>query len=558
MRGKRALIAVLTALVLAGCGSLPTSGPVEPGVEAAPDEGVGYVVADDPHTGDTPSQIVRGFQSAAVAGIADDFSTARKFLSQSAKGEWDPAAQVVIYDGAAPLAYSKPDDESVKVSATVVATVDENGVYTAAAPGTTTTLSYELARNAAGEWRISELPDGVLMSEVNFGTLYRKTPLYFLTADADTLVPDVRWYPQRNSATYAVRGLLAGASEWLAPAVISAVPTGTELSIDSVTVTGGTATVPLTSAVQTASAEDRALLVGQIEATLTALPQVQSVQITVGDVPLEVNATIPPLEQDPGVGRTLTLLTAGDRLATFNGSEVVPNPDSVPLDPLDPSDPAVPLDSNLPEVMLAGDSRVVTAPTTQSSSDTLVQGKQLLAPSYGPKGWIWTAEQNNTGQLVLARPDGQTKVLPAPSLDGVKLRALRVSRDGTRLALIAATDESVEVSVHAITIDDHGEPGGLGPALRVGRILTDATDVVWVGESTLAVLGVSKTNETVHEVEVGGRTTALPSVEGTVDIAAGRGMRNVYLTTSDGRLFGRSGNGWAVVADGVHDPTFPG
>src|SRR5699024_10747932 len=162
----------------------------------------------------------------------------------------------------------------------------------------------------------------------NFGTLSRKTRLSFLTADADTLVPDVRWYPQRNSATYAVRGLLAGASEWLAPAVISAVPTGTELSIDSVTVTGGTATVPLTSAVQTASAEDRALLVGQIEATLTALPQVQSVQITVGDVPLEVNATTPPLELDPGVGRTLTLLTGGDRLATFNGSEVVPTPDS--------------------------------------------------------------------------------------------------------------------------------------------------------------------------------------------------------------------------------------
>src|SRR5699024_1543101 len=247
----------------------------------------------------------------------------------------------------------------------------------------------------------------------------------------------------------------------------------------------------------------RALLVGQIEATLTALPQVQSVQITVGDVPLEVNATIPPLEQDPGVGRTLTLLTAGDRLATFNGSEVVPMPDSVPLSPLDPSDPAVPLDSELPDVMLSGDGQLVTVPTTHSGADTLVQGKQLLAPSYGPQGWIWTAEKNNSGQLILARANGQTKVLPAPSLQGTKLRALRVSRDGTRLALITATDESVEVSVHAITVDDHGSPAGLGPGLRVGRILTDATDVVWVGESTLAVLGVSKTNGTVHEVEVG-------------------------------------------------------
>src|SRR5699024_12685544 len=102
VRGKRALIAVLTTLVLAGCGSLPTSGPVEPGVEAAPDEGGGYVVADDPHTGDTPSQIVRGFQSAAVAGSAADFSTARKFLRQSATGEWGAGAAAVVDDGGAP------------------------------------------------------------------------------------------------------------------------------------------------------------------------------------------------------------------------------------------------------------------------------------------------------------------------------------------------------------------------------------------------------------------------------------------------------------------------
>lgn len=558
MRRLRVAVAIMTALMLTGCASLPTDGPVSPGVEAGPDEGVGYVVADDPHPGDTPSQIVRGFQSASVAGIADDYTTARKFLSQSAKGEWDPAAQVVIYDGAAPLTYSKPNDETVKISATVVATVDEKGIYSAAAPGTTTTLTYDLVQNADGEWRISQLPDGVLMSEVNFGTLYRQTPLYFLTADADTLVPDVRWYPQRNSATYAVRGLLAGASDWLAPAVISAVPTGTELSIDSVTVTGGVATVPLTPAVQGASAQDRALLVAQIETTLTALPQVQSVRITVGDVPLEVNAPPPQLQLDPGVGRTVTVLTSTDRLATFNGSEVTPLPDSVPLGPFDPSDPAVAQHSDLPTVMLAGKGQLVTVPTTKTGSRTLLQGEHLVAPSYGPHGWIWTAERTNPGTLLLARPTGETATVPAPSLAGSTVRALRVSRDGTRLAVITASDDSVEVMVHAITVDDHGNPAGLGPGLRVGRVLSEASDVVWAGESTLAVLGVSKANVTVHEVEVGGRTTALPSVENAVDIAAGRGMRDVYLATSDGRLFGRSGSGWAVVADGVHDPTFPG
>src|SRR5699024_10720022 len=135
-------------------------------------------------------------------------------------------------------------------------------------------------------------------------------------------------------ATYAVRGLMAGAGEWLSPAVISAIPDGTELSIDSVTVSGGIANVPLTSAVQTASADDRALLVAQIEQTLTSVSQVQGVQVTVGDVPLEVSASTPDLAVDPGVGRTVTVLNEDDELATYNGAEVTPVPDAVDLSSL--------------------------------------------------------------------------------------------------------------------------------------------------------------------------------------------------------------------------------
>src|SRR5699024_6744271 len=117
--------------------------------------------------------------------------------------------------------------------------------------------------------------------------------------------------------------------------------------------------VPLTPAVQTASADDRALLVAQIEKTLTSLPQVQGVRVTVGDVPLEVSATTPDLTVDPGVGRTVTVLNQDDQLATYNGAEVTPVPDAVDLSGLDPTDPAVGYDPEEQTVMLAGGSQLV-------------------------------------------------------------------------------------------------------------------------------------------------------------------------------------------------------
>lgn len=557
-RARRVLTVLVAFALLTGCASLPTDGSVHPGVEAGQDEGVAYVVADDPQPGDGPAQIVRGFQSAAVAGIADDFNTARKFLTQNTRSDWDPAAQVVIYDGSAPLTYDDTVEGTVTVSATVVATVDDEGVYTQAAPGTMATITYELVSDAAGEWRISDLPDGVLMSEVNFSTLYRKTPLYFISSDGTALVPDLRWYPTRNSATYAVRGLMAGAAEWLAPAVISAIPDGTELSIDSVTVSGGVATVPLTAAVQTASAQDRALLVEQIQRTLTALPQVQGVQVTVGDVPLEVSASAPDLRVNPGVGRTLTVLTTGDRLAAYNGAEVSELPDSVDLSSLDPADPAVGYLSNEQTVLLAGHTRLITAATSTEDATVLLEGENLLPPSYAPNGWIWTGERENTGELTIARAEGNVETIETPALAGMHVRGLRVSRDGARLALIVDSDGSVQVLVHAITIDSDGTPNGLGPPLLVGRELTEASDLVWVDETQLAVLGVSQTALSVHVVEVGGRTTPLPSVPDTVRVASARGVRDLYLATEDGTLYGRSGNGWAPIASGVRYPTFPG
>src|SRR5690625_7344035 len=104
----------------------------------------------------------------------------------------------------------------------------------------------------------------------------------------------------------------------------------------------------------------------------------------------------------------------------------------------------------------------------------------------------------------------------------MQVRAIRVSRDGARLAVVVDADGAVQVLVHAITVDADGTPTGLGPPLPVGRELTDATDMVSVDETQLAVPGVSEPATTAHVAEAGGPTTPPPSVPATVGGAAGR------------------------------------
>ncbi|MBK5250157.1 MAG: GerMN domain-containing protein, partial [Actinomycetales bacterium] len=394
---------MLTVLALAGCASLPSGGPVQRGVEGAPAPDGIVLLAEDPKPGDSPVDVVRGFLSGSAAGLADDFTVARKYLTEAAGSVWRPSGGVIIYSGTIPLVVEEREAGVVDVTATVAGSVDARGVYIAALPGTTTTSEYHLVQDAADQWRIGDLEDGVLMSEVIFGAQYRQTALYFLSPDGEALVPDTRWYPQRNSATSALQGLFGGAVEWLAPGVISAIPPGTALSFDAVTVSGGVAQVDVTEEILQAGAADRLLLRTQIEQTLTQLPQLRQVVISVDGVTLSSPGRVPELVVDPTVGRSPTVLTDGELMA-FNGSALVPAAGAVLLEELQPSHPAMPYHDG-PAVILSGANTLVTVPTATDTSSVVAQGVGLVPPSYDRYGWVWTANAANSGALIAGAVD---------------------------------------------------------------------------------------------------------------------------------------------------------
>ena len=551
------LLAGLLGLVLAGCAGLPMSGPVGDGARALDEPGTVFPLAYSPAAGADPRAIVQGFLAAGAAGLGDNYALARQYLAGGVRASWQPTAGVVVYSTAQTLVFLPVSETRISVTLPVVATVDADGRYAEASPGAQQDAVFDMRRDNAGQWRISGLADGVLLSELIFSTVYRATPLYFLTPARDMLVPEVRWFPQRNVATYAVRALLAGPSPWLRDAVTTAFPDGTRLAVESVPVDAdGNAAVDLTTAAATASTQDRALLKAQLEQVLQ-LPKIRAVNVTIAGLPM-VDPPAALLARDPSPAGGLQVLSAG-QLSRLSGGTLVPVQTVGPLAALDPRSPAVG-DDGVPQVLLSGPDRLVLAPTPTAPAKTLLTGSALLAPSVDRQGWVWSGPSLGTGALAAVRPDGKVVAVAVDWLKGRSVRSIRVSRDGARIAVVSTGADGPTVDVAGVVRDDSGAPQRLGEQLRVGARLTDASQVVWVDEANLAVLGTSgtMTSPTMHLVPIPGLTRALPALEGAARIAAGKGERALYLASTDGFLHNLQGTSWVKVVTNVTDPAFAG
>jgi hypothetical protein len=147
---------------------------------------------------------------------------------------------------------------------------------------------------------------------------------------------------------------------------------------------------------------------------------------------------------------------------------------------------------------------------------------------------------------------GARRVIEVPWLMGRTVRALDVSRDGARIAIVStARDGSVRLDVGGIVRDATGQPTRLATNLVVGRNLRRPTDVAWGDRTSLVVLAQdAKGVVTPYEVVVGGTVTALAPAPQVLHVTVGDGLRAVYLTTSAGTVLVRSGDGWRTVGQG--------
>lgn len=575
-RALRAAVAVTAAAlvtVLAGCASIPTSGPVQAGEAdvAAPNQI--FVSPERARDDADPEQIVRGFVRAQAAGPATGtYEIAQSFLTSDARN-WDPSTQVLVYTGEPVLTVEVSEDESTATASgtlAVVASVDERGVYTVEPPAATRELKFTLTKDDAGRWRIDTLEDGTIMADINFEQSYQQSVLYFPTPDREYFVPDVRWLPKSPRwQSFAVTALLAGPVDWLQDSVIDVAPPGTELGLSSVPVEDGVATVDLTSPVTAASPEDRALLLAQIDATLASYPRTRSYE-PIRSVELTTEGT--PLRVDPGPAPSVAsvvgapLAVTGGELVEISGTtletvEGLPSLTGLDTTGLALSGEVARAQDGSSVVVRDGTDRLVVMTLGADGRDTIWVGEDVVSPTVDRFGWVWSADKEGAPTAISL--DGSATVgVDAAWLDDRTISSLDVSADGARIVIVSAGSGGARVHVTGIVRDDEGVPTALADPIRVGVSLTSASEAVWSDSNQVAALGAAEGQDgaVVHLLDIGGTAGTLSEVSGAEHIAAGNGAQSLLLVDGEGDLSGRSAQGtsWQSLAVDVELVAYPG
>jgi len=573
-RGLAALVAV-AALVLGGCASIPTSGPVNEGTGEVADAEPFVPFAEGPQPGDGAAAIVSGFIRATAAGFASDFSVAREYLTAGASSEWDPFAQITVFDSGALTPDYDEAAQRVVYSVPVASWIDSGGRLVEAEADSQTQLEFEVTQNADGEWRIASLEDGSLLAEANFNRTFLSVELVFATIDGATAVPEQRWLPQTNVATWAARELVAGPSPWLANAVDTGFPAGSALAVDSVVVIDGVARVQLAAA-SAGSADERALAEQQLRLTLTALPGVRDVSVTAGGLPLVAEPSDSlSLEQVP---LNMAAAFVDGRLGLWDGEELRSVSDAAGALPADANSLAFSY-TGTQTAFRVGEGRVVVSdalaggveelevhdpdsevPSQDMATETVLTGASLIPPSYDTAGWLWTGDATEAQSFTAISPSGDAMILDARWLAGRTVLAAAPSRDGARLLVVSELGTQTVVEVAEVVRSAAGEPLSVGEPLRVGASIGTVVDAIWVDELTVALLGRSRDSESppLWLVSIGGRTTEDAAVPDATSIAARHGDRSITLISADGTVRERAGTGWSAIATGVTELAYAG
>ncbi|MGQ4599299.1 MtrAB system accessory lipoprotein LpqB [Nocardia sp. R6R-6] len=192
MRRLSVLMAMVMVVLssLTACASLPESSAPEalgtinrePSQEGPP----------PPVANRDPDLLLRDFLQ-ATADPANRHLAARQYMTPAASTQWNDAAGTVIVEKPNILRESRSGDTAnYLIRARKVGELSADGGYRPNDELPMVENRIGLTK-VDGEWRINELPDGVVIDSAAFFKSYRRYVLYFLDPGGNTAVPDLRW-----------------------------------------------------------------------------------------------------------------------------------------------------------------------------------------------------------------------------------------------------------------------------------------------------------------------------------------------------------------------------
>lgn len=537
-------LVVLMVVVLTACAGLPTSGPVQEGPPAGHDGEASDIsfIPERPQPGATPEQIVDGFLRAG-SGTADNWTRAREFLADGTA--WNPNTGVTV-DVLGEREVVAVDADTVSVTLSTVATVDDKGAYEPA-DGAPTPLTFELAQSDDGEWRITRAPDGVVLDRTLFANVYSGYPLMYFTPTWDYLVPDVRWFPRANVAPRMIDALInKPQSEFLQGAVATAFPEGMTVN-PAVPVDPETrvASVTLSAEVLTVDQVSRDRMLAQLQATLRSA-QVTGVEMLVEGAP--VPAVAASTQSTAVTGPALVLTEAAFGFQSGDDVTLVPG-----LSAAMAGVPAAAIQVSRERDAAAVRQTDGAVVRVRADDDPVLVDSRpgLVDPSIDTFGAIWSAPAAQPQAVVAQLPDERVANVAQAWPNATLLVAMAVSREGARVAALVVTGGRLAIWVSGIVRDGDGVPRSLSAPTLLGYVSGNGVGLAWLDDTTVGVLTRDGSTATAVDQPVGGPTTTNAAPSDAASIAGGSTLASERLRGSEGTLYLKRGANWQESAHGI-------
>ncbi|MBM6400920.1 LpqB family beta-propeller domain-containing protein [Phycicoccus sonneratiae] len=572
-RRGRLLLGVALVAVLTGCGGLSGTGQVEQGLEVGSGKGPELgVVFPGPGAGADQESIVSGFLSAGASSDAQ-YDNARAFLTSKVSERWNPDATIVLLADDAPVSTRLVDSATVEVRAKASATIDSGGRLTPAASGATVTATFTVS-TVGGEWRIDGIPKdfGRWIAQSYVARLVQPFAVHYVSTSRRSTVPDVRWFPLDRLATRLARAQLDPVPDFLVGAGTTAVPAGTRLLGDAVSVDAdGVASVNLVASRLAPGEATRQNLWAQFLTTLTQDPTVGAVSLAVDGVPVDLDGVDGPVDSLSRVGfPAASSSTSTTKPVVRRGADVgVFDPGGSARQqgrPATPSSgyPDVPAEYTHLALSADGTELAAVDPSGDGVSrwrgDTRYEvpgvGGAVGAPAYDRRGFLWVGGLGTQGQRLFvvdtrvdpADPEAaRATPVRADWLAGRRVVEARVAADGDRVVVLSTKPDGTgpTLDLAGVVRGSTQRPERLAAPLRLGSGLTSARGLAWLDDRQVVTVAATRAvGARPLVVSVDGSVTALTAAPGARAVAATGGERDLYVVTDKGRLLSRSGVRW--------------
>lgn len=576
----RLLTVAAVALLAGGCVGVPQGGRIlsgnAGGTEQPVDDPYIRIIPAGPERDADPITIVRGFRTASSSfdGPNGGHQVARSYLA--CPSCWRPGVASIVYSQLDPPTQEDngPTQTTVTLEGDQLGRIGADGQYIADARRFK--QIFHLRLDAQRQWRIAEpLPPELLLSRDDVTRAFRTLDLYFFAPDSQTLVPNPVFIPLVSRSwlpTQLVKQLIGGPTTWLKSTFVrSAFPAGTGLR--RLEIKGGLATVDLS---RPARAGDLRNISIQLMWTLRQLREVQRMELRIDGKPVEVPGVRGSLqspqdwdEYDPdGSGQPqAAYIRLGDgRLGRLDTAE----PQTI-LPKLQAAHPAISYDHRqVASLNDAADTVTVTDLVGGAVRTTLraaSKGGRFTPPSWDSRGNVWVVESTAAGSRLWVIEGGtRPAAVDGWALTPYPLKALRLSRDGTRAAVIVKMDGRWQVQLGRV---DRAPSGGLQAEgfISISSELQSAIDLAWSRTDHLAVVGTTNQNPSPSLFDVpvsgapiqpmigpGGEMTTITASPGSPLLVTQRVSGDKTLNVC--RLSGPYDE-WKCF-NGTSDPAYPG